>query len=52
MPIYEPEDFDKIVDPEHAAKAKKEFLAKRARLAEQREREIRELEESYGFESE
>lgn len=47
MPIYEPEDFDKILDPEEMKKARKEFLAKRERLNERRRKEIAELEASF-----
>ena len=46
MPVYEPEDFDKMLDPEEMARAKKAALAKRKRLDETRQEEIDALEES------
>ena len=46
MPVYEPEDFDKMLDPEEMARAKKEALAKRQRLEDKRQEEIDALEES------
>ena len=46
MPVYEPEDFDKMLDPEEMARAKKEALVKRQRLEDKRQEEIDALEES------
>ena len=48
MPIYEPEDFDKMSDPKEMEKAHQEALAKKERLNEQRRKEIAELEASFG----
>lgn len=60
MPIYEPEDFNKITDPEEIIKNKKAALEKKKRLEknprslyngpgeEKRRQEIAELEASFG----
>lgn len=47
MPVYEPEDFDKMSNPEEMAKAKKEALAKRARLETKAQQEVEFLESQF-----
>jgi len=53
MAIYEPDEFDKIADPENMEKEKKALLAKKKRVFNeaQRKKEVLELEQAFNLES-